>query len=61
MTSRVGGPRTSLETRQTSGPFGILENVGVDSFIAVLGELRAERLIAAETADIVRSRLRSTS
>jgi enoyl-CoA hydratase/3-hydroxyacyl-CoA dehydrogenase len=44
-------------TGQTSGPFGILENVGVDSFIAVLDELQAERLIAAETADTVRSHL----
>ena len=47
-------------TGQTSGPFGILASVGVDSFIAVLDELRAERLVTAETADTVRSHLRST-
>ena len=47
-------------TGQTLGPFGILASVGGDSFIAVLDELRAEHLIAAETADAVRSRLRST-
>ena len=47
-------------TGQTLGPFGILASVGGDSFIAVLDELRAEHLIAAETADAVRSHLRST-
>jgi 3-hydroxybutyryl-CoA dehydrogenase len=47
-------------TGQTSGPFGILASVGVDSFIAVLDELRAEGLIAPETADTVRSHLRPT-
>jgi len=48
-------------TGQTTGPFGILENIGVDSFIAVLDELRAERLIAAETADTVHSHLQSAT
>ena len=48
-------------TGQTTGPFGILENVGLESFIAVLDELRAERLIAAETADAVRSHLQSAT
>jgi 3-hydroxyacyl-CoA dehydrogenase len=48
-------------TGQTIGPFGILASVGVDSFIAVIDELRVERLIAAGTADTVRSHLRSTS
>ena len=48
-------------TGQTTGPFGILENIGVDSFIAVLDELRAERLIAAETADAVHSHLQSAT
>ncbi|MGA1755787.1 MAG: 3-hydroxyacyl-CoA dehydrogenase NAD-binding domain-containing protein [Ilumatobacteraceae bacterium] len=48
-------------TGQTTGPFGILENIGVDSFIAVLDELRADRLIAAETADTVRSHLQSAT
>ncbi|MGA1163617.1 MAG: 3-hydroxyacyl-CoA dehydrogenase NAD-binding domain-containing protein [Ilumatobacteraceae bacterium] len=48
-------------TGQTTGPFGILENIGVDSFIAVVDELRAERLIAAETADTVHSHLQSAT
>jgi 3-hydroxyacyl-CoA dehydrogenase len=48
-------------TGQTTGPFGILENIGVDSFIAVVDELRAERLIAAETADAVHSHLQSAT
>ncbi len=48
-------------TGQTIGPFGMLASVGVDSFIAVIDELRVKRLIAVETADTVRSHLRSTS
>lgn len=48
-------------TGQSTGPFGILENLGLDSFIAVLDELQAERLIAAETADTVRSHLQSAT
>lgn len=47
-------------TGQTIGPFGILERVGVDSFIAVIDELRVQGLIAVETADTVCSQLRST-
>jgi 3-hydroxybutyryl-CoA dehydrogenase len=44
-------------TGQPVGPFGILEDVGVESVIAVLAELRAQRLIAAETVEAVRSHL----
>lgn len=48
-------------TGQTIGPFGMLASVGPDSFIAVIDELRVKRLIGIETADTVRSHLRSTS
>ena len=48
-------------TGQSIGPFGILASVGVESFIAVIDELRVKRLIAVEAADLVRSHLRSTS
>jgi enoyl-CoA hydratase/3-hydroxyacyl-CoA dehydrogenase len=45
-------------TSQTVGPFGILERLGVEAFIAVLDELSDRQLIAAETADVIRSHLR---
>ncbi len=44
-------------TGQIVGPFGILERLGVDVFIAILDELRATRLVTAEIADAVRPHL----
>lgn len=48
-------------TGHTTGPFSILANVGVESFLTVLDGLRAEGLIADETVGTVRAHLRPTS